>query len=229
MEVIIDTRINMAAMFHDVLHGFFAGRGTWIVITELNLAQELSSVDQEPLLLVLLDLIKAYEKLYRGRLLKTLEGYGEGPKMWGILADLWAWKAVVTRQNGHPVHQFRATHGTTKGGMIYLTLYNVVEDNVVWNCLSMTVDDDNVICNRMGHAVVQIVGVLYKDDGLIVFQDTEWLQGSLNVLIGLFHRIGLMANVAKSKIITCHPGTIRSIMLEEVVGQRSTRKGATYQ
>ena len=113
MEVIIDTRINMAAMFHDVLHGFCAGRGTWIVIMELKLAQGLSSVDQEPLLLVLLDLIKAYNNLYCGRLLKTLEGYREGPKMWGILADLWAWQEVVTRQNGLNVPKFRATHGTT--------------------------------------------------------------------------------------------------------------------
>ena len=112
--------------------------------------------------------------------------------------------------------------------MTYLTLYNVVEDNVVWNCLSMVVDDDNGINNRMGHAVGQSMEVLYKDDGLIVFQDPEWLQGSLNVIIGLFHRIGLMANVSKSKMMKFHPGKTRSVLLEEVVGQRSTRKGATH-
>ena len=46
---------------------------------ELKLAQELASVDQDPLLLVLLDLRKAYGNLYRGGLLQTLARYGAGP------------------------------------------------------------------------------------------------------------------------------------------------------
>ena len=45
---------------------------------------DLASVDQDPLSLVLLDLIKLYDNLDCGRLLKTLEGYGAGPKMRGI-------------------------------------------------------------------------------------------------------------------------------------------------
>ena len=41
---------------------------------ELKLAQELASVNQDPILLVSLDLGKAYDNLDRGRLLQTLEG-----------------------------------------------------------------------------------------------------------------------------------------------------------
>ena len=48
---------------------------------EVNLAQELVSVDQDSLLLVLLDLRKAYDNLYQGWILRILEGYGAGPKM----------------------------------------------------------------------------------------------------------------------------------------------------
>ena len=52
MEAIIDTHINMAVMFHDVRHGFCACRGTGAAIIELKMAQELASIDQDPLFLV---------------------------------------------------------------------------------------------------------------------------------------------------------------------------------
>ena len=58
-----------------------------VAITELNMAQELASIDQDLLFLVFLDIWKAYNALDCGRLLKTLVGYGAGPKMQGLLAE----------------------------------------------------------------------------------------------------------------------------------------------
>ena len=45
------------------MNRFCAGKGAGTAILELKLAQELASVDQDPLLLVLLDLRKAYDNL----------------------------------------------------------------------------------------------------------------------------------------------------------------------
>ena len=87
MEAIIDTRIKKFMTFHDVLHGFCAGRGMGAYIMELTSAQDLVSVYQAPLFLVLLGLIKSYDNLDHGRLLKTLEGYRVGPKIRGILTE----------------------------------------------------------------------------------------------------------------------------------------------
>ena len=53
------TRIKAKVQFRNVLHRFRAGRGTWTAIMELKLAQDLASVDQDTLVLVLLDLRKA--------------------------------------------------------------------------------------------------------------------------------------------------------------------------
>lgn len=101
-------------------------------------------------------------------------------------------------------------------------------DIVVRHWMYMTVEDESVIHNGLGHVVMWILGVFYLDDGLLGFHDPEWLQGVLNVLIGLFRRIGLMENLTKSKMMTCQSGAIRLVMSEEVVGRISTGKGDTY-
>ena len=56
MKAIIDTRIKKAMDFHYVLYILRAGRGMGTAIMELNITQDLDSVDQDQLLLVLLDL-----------------------------------------------------------------------------------------------------------------------------------------------------------------------------
>ena len=117
MEVIIDTRINKDVTFHDILHIFRVGVGMGKNIMELNRSQDMESVDQDPLFLVFLDLRRAYDNLFCGLILKTLEGCGVGPKMRGILEDLCALKEVVTRQHGYHSPQFRVACVTTQGGM----------------------------------------------------------------------------------------------------------------
>ena len=84
--------------------------------------------------------------------------------------------------------------------------------------MSMTVGYDAFIHNGLGHVVGKSVVVFYEDDGIIGYQDLEWLHGASNVIIGLFRRIGLMDNVAKSKTMTCQMGEIWLGMSEEEVG-----------
>ena len=74
--------------FYDILHGFHANRGKGTVIMELNMAQELVSIYQNPLLLVLLDMSKTYYTLYHRRILQTLEGNGAGQQMRGLLEEI---------------------------------------------------------------------------------------------------------------------------------------------
>ena len=94
--------------------------------------------------------------------------------------------------------------------------------------LSMTVGGDVFINYGLGHAVGRIMGVLYTEDGAIGSLYPEWLQGSLNLHIGLFRCIGLMSNLAKSKNMTFQPGTILSVMSEGGVGWISMGKVDTY-
>jgi hypothetical protein len=63
--------------------------------------------------------------------------------------------------------------------------------------------------------VAEILVAFYADDRLIASRDPVWLQESFDVLIGLFERIGLFTNAAKTKVMVCTPGKIREGYTEE--------------
>ena len=48
VEAIIDTILRVSVCLHNILHSFCAGRVTGTAILELNMAQDLASVDQDP-------------------------------------------------------------------------------------------------------------------------------------------------------------------------------------
>ena len=110
---------------------------------ELKLAQELASLDQYPLLLVFLDLSKAYDNLDQGRPLQTLAGYVAGPKPRGLLAEIWSRHKLVTFQNGLHGPQFQYTRGMAHGRLALPTLFSMAVDSVVRHWLSLTVEDDS--------------------------------------------------------------------------------------
>ena len=81
VEALIDTCLRASLQFHEVIHGFQAGRGTGTAIMDMKLAQEISRLDHDPLFLVFLDLRKAYNTVERDRIIQTLEEYGPVPCM----------------------------------------------------------------------------------------------------------------------------------------------------
>ena len=68
----------------------------------------------------------------------------------------------------------------------------------------------------------------YNNDIMDAAQDLEWIKNSLNVIINLFRRYGLIANTAKSWTMTCQPGSVRPGMSEEAIGWQCTGLGVSY-
>ena len=97
MEAIIDNRLLASIQFHDALHGFRVGRGTGTATTKINISQELARVNQYPLFLVFLELMKAHNTEDRVRLIRTLEGYSAGQQMCDLLATFWVHQEVLIR------------------------------------------------------------------------------------------------------------------------------------
>ena len=101
-------------------------------------------------------------------------------------------------------------------------------ESVVWHWLSLTVEDEYSIHDGLRLSVGRSMGMFYADDGFIRLQDLEWIQKFINFLIGLFCRVGMMANVQKSKTTTCHMGEICTGISSEDFSWRSTGEGTTY-
>ena len=73
------------------------------------------------------------------------------------------------------------------------------------------------------------MSVFYAGYVMIGYSYLEWLQVSINVLIGLFRRFRLIYNIKISKTMTCQPGAIHTGMSEEEFSQSSKVERGIYQ
>ena len=65
VAVILNRRFTSSITYHDVFHGFWAGRGTGTATLEAKLLQQLATMREEVLYVIFLDLTKAYDALDR--------------------------------------------------------------------------------------------------------------------------------------------------------------------
>ena len=86
----------------------------------------------------------------------------------------------------------------------------------------MTVEYQRVDHDRMVETIGRCLGVFYADNAMVSSRNSEWIKNTMNVLLGLFKRYGLAANVAKSRTIPCQPGTLRAGMSEEAMVLKCT-------
>ena len=101
-------------------------------------------------------------------------------------------------------------------------------DNFIRTWLTMIVEDQRVDHGGLGETIGRCLGVLYAEDGMVVSQDADWMQRSMNILVGLFLRYVLAANVAKSCTMTCQHGALRLGMSEEANDLKCTGVGDSY-
>ena len=200
--------------FHDGLHGGLPGRGTGTATIEAKLAQSLAWRDQCPLYQIYVDLKKAYDALDRERTLDILAAYGVGPRMLALQKHFWDTAKLVCRAGGNYGEPFSAERGVTQGGPLSSLMFNVCVDAVVREWLHQTLGEE-VARDGIGELVAEQLVAFYVDDGLIASRDPVWLQESFDILIGLFERIGLFTNAAKTKVMVCIPGRIREGYTEE--------------
>ena len=100
VAVILNFRLTSSITFHDVLHGFRAGRGTGTATLEAKLIQQLAAMREEVLYVIFLDMTKAYAALYRSRCMGILEGYGVGPGARRLLRNYWRRLTMAARSGG---------------------------------------------------------------------------------------------------------------------------------
>ena len=131
VAVILNRRLTSSITFHDVLHGFWAGRGTGNATLEAKMLQQLAAMREEVFYVIYLDLTKAYDALDRSRCLGILEGYGVGPGTRILLQNYWRRLTMAERAGGYYRTAFKGARGVTQGDPLSPTIFNVVVDAVV--------------------------------------------------------------------------------------------------
>ena len=131
VAVILNRRLTSSITFHDVLHGFRAGRDKGTTTLEAKLLQQLAAMREEVLYVIFMDLTKAYDALDRSRCLGILEGYGVGPGARRLLQNYWCRLTMAARAGGYYRKAFKGARGVTQGDPLPPTIFNVVVDAVV--------------------------------------------------------------------------------------------------
>ena len=165
VAVILNPRLTSSINFHDVLHGFRAGRGTGTATLEAKLIQQLAAMREEVIYVIFLDLTKAYDALYRSRCLGILEGYGIGPGARRLLRNYWRRLTMAARSGGYYGAAFNGERGVTQGDPLSPTIFNVVVDAVVRHWLEglQAEKDEKDAEGGEGH----FSAVFYVDDGMV--------------------------------------------------------------
>ena len=86
LTVILNLRtLTTSIAFHDVIHRLRVGQGTGIAYPKAKLIQKLTTMMEEVLYAIFLNLHNVYVTLDRDICLEILEGYGVGPQALCIL------------------------------------------------------------------------------------------------------------------------------------------------
>ena len=111
---------------------------------------------------------------------------------------------MVERAGRYYGTAFRGARGVTQGDPIYTTIFNVVVYAVVIHWVTVMIEGVEERGER-GQEGRYEVTLLYADDGIFASSDPRWIQGSFNILVGLFDRVGLRKNLSKTVGMVCRP------------------------
>ena len=126
-----------------------------------------------------------------------------GEQAMQLIRYFWDHASLACRAQGRYGPIFKAGRGVTQGGPLSPKIFNVMVDAVVRQWLRIVLGDEYTMPEVEIDEVVQLFAALfYADDGYIASSDAETLQRSVDVLTGLFDRVGLKTNVDKTKVMT---------------------------
>jgi hypothetical protein len=204
---VMNTRLNEIPL-RESLHGCRDGRGTGTAVMEAKLAQQLAHLKQVPFYDVFLDLKKVFNSMDRKCCLLILGGYGVGPKMIRLIQNFWENAKMVCRASVNYGTPLQAGRGVTQGGPLSAKLFNVLVDAVAREWLRELRKGSALEPDEIDHLMATFFAIFYVDDAYLASHDPEFLQRALDVIVGLFSRVGLETNAQKMQTMICTPGRI---------------------
>ena len=164
---------------------------------------------------------KAYDALYRDRLLEILSWFIVVPWYLRVLCIYWDRLQMVDCVGGYYQEAFQGFWGVNQRYPFSPTILNVVVDSVVRHWVSLVVWGAGGQ-GGWGREVPHRSDLFYAYDGLVVSTDPDWLKGGFDTLTRLFDRVGLQNNVGKTVRVLCRPWCAVGTKLEAAYERQIT-------
>jgi hypothetical protein len=110
---------------------------------------------------------------------------------------------------------FQAGRGITQSRPLSAKLFNVFVNAIAREWLQELREGSALEPDEIDHLMATFFAIFYVDDAYLASRDPEFLQRALDVIVGLFSRVGLKTNAQKMQTIICTPGRIRIQLPED--------------
>ena len=151
-------------------------------------------MSEEVLYGVFLDLKKVENILDWHRNMEILVAYGVGPWKERLLRKYWEGLTIVARAWRYYGAPFKGSRGVMQVDRLSPTIFNMLVDVFICH-LAAVVSGENASLEGSGRLVENLATRFYTDNVLLASPRSARLQESLEILAGLFERVGLWANV----------------------------------
>ena len=205
--------------FCEKIHGFRRGRGCYTAIGEAKLRIQEATCNYKTLYQIYLDLKKAYDSVDRDQVMRVLEIYKVGPRIRRYIKGIWDEQKFILRQAGFYSEEIDVERGVTQGDIDSPIIFNILVDAVMRKFFEDPINREST-------------SIFYADDGRIENEDYQKLQEDINMLCGLFERVGLKTNTKKTKFMIIRgpsaPEALKEEVYDRMCGKRKRGETTKY-
>ena len=115
----------------------------------------------------------------------------------------------------------------TQGKPLFPKIFNVVVDTVIRHWVKVVAPTEEGI-EGIGLLIRDLAAYFYSDNGIITLNQPERLQRVVDILSGLFERVGLRKNTPKTVSMACQTCHVNGRMLVEAYTRRTMVTGPTF-
>ena len=109
---------------------------------------------------------------------------------------------MVARAGSYCVNPFKGNPGVTWGYPFYLNIFNMMVDGVISHWVALLAGEETGT-DGFRRAMQWLMALFYNDDGILDSPRLDRLKEALDVLMGMFDRVGSHTNFKKMMGMVC--------------------------
>lgn len=182
--------------------GFRKGRGVQDNIFILRQIAEKAINKGREVHICFIDLCKAFDRIRRKDIWKTLENRGINTTEIDMVKSLYNKTTNIVRTRNEESSEFVTTRGLRQGCVLSPLLFALIMDDVVKECKKVT---RKYKIGRRRMEMVQISELLYADDLVLLAGSERELQYNVDTYIREMQKVNMRINIEKTKTMIVGP------------------------